>query len=90
MKMHFRHNILAAAPDDYQIEMLTINGSMPGPLIEANWGDDLVIHVTNNHPDNGYGTLSDSRCIGGNRALIKLRDFELRFTGTEFTKRKPH
>ncbi|KAH8894446.1 hypothetical protein GQ53DRAFT_779958 [Thozetella sp. PMI_491] len=32
---------------------LTYNGSYPGPLIEADWGDILTVHVTNNLPDNG-------------------------------------
>ncbi|KAK8046687.1 hypothetical protein PG996_014751 [Apiospora saccharicola] len=29
------------------------NGTYPGPLIEACWGDDIVIHVTNKLQDNG-------------------------------------
>lgn len=29
------------------------NGTYPGPLIEACWGDDIVIHVTNKIQDNG-------------------------------------
>jgi hypothetical protein len=31
----------------------TFNGTVPGPQIMADWGDTLVIHVTNNLPDNG-------------------------------------
>jgi FtsP/CotA-like multicopper oxidase with cupredoxin domain len=34
--------------------MLLFNNTFPGPLIEADWGDELVIHVTNNLEDNGY------------------------------------
>lgn len=29
------------------------NKQFPGPLIEACWGDELVIHVTNNYDKNG-------------------------------------
>lgn len=32
---------------------MTFNGTVPGPAIVADWGDNLVIHVTNNLPDNG-------------------------------------
>lgn len=32
---------------------MTFNGSMPGPPIIANWGDDLVNRVTNNMQSNG-------------------------------------
>ena len=32
---------------------MTFNGTMPGPPIIANWGDNLVIHVTNNLPSDG-------------------------------------
>jgi hypothetical protein len=43
------------APDGVSREMMVYNGSFPGPLIEANWGDTLVIHVTNNLSNaNGY------------------------------------
>lgn len=33
--------------------MLTFNGTYPGPLIEANWGDTVVVHVTNGFENNG-------------------------------------
>ncbi|KAK8111318.1 uncharacterized protein PG998_007775 [Apiospora kogelbergensis] len=29
------------------------NGTYPGPVIEACWGDQIVVHVTNRIPDNG-------------------------------------
>jgi hypothetical protein len=32
---------------------LAINGQVPGPAIECNWGDNVVIDVTNNLSDNG-------------------------------------
>ena len=39
--------------DGYERSCMTFNGTMPGPAIIANWGDDLVIHVTNNMYSNG-------------------------------------
>ncbi|KAL4959704.1 oxidoreductase tpcJ [Aspergillus stella-maris] len=41
------------APDGYERQMLAFNGTSPGPLIEADWGDELVIHVTNALEHNG-------------------------------------
>ncbi|KAH6653398.1 Cupredoxin [Truncatella angustata] len=41
------------APDGYEREVLVFNGSMPGPTIEADWGDEVVVHITNGIPDNG-------------------------------------
>jgi FtsP/CotA-like multicopper oxidase with cupredoxin domain len=32
---------------------MTFNGTIPGPAIIADWGDNLVIHVTNNLEHNG-------------------------------------
>lgn len=32
---------------------LAVNGQVPGPAIECNWGDNVVIDVTNNMSDNG-------------------------------------
>ncbi|POS75460.1 laccase [Diaporthe helianthi] len=40
-------------PDGVGTTCQTINGTMPGPLIMADWGDRLNIHVTNNLPVNG-------------------------------------
>lgn len=40
-------------PDGYERTCKTFNGSMPGPPIIADWGDELVIHVTNNLKTNG-------------------------------------
>jgi FtsP/CotA-like multicopper oxidase with cupredoxin domain len=37
--------------------VLVFNGTSPGPRLEANWGDNLVIHVTNELTDNGYATF---------------------------------
>lgn len=41
------------APDGYQRKCLTANGTIPGPAITANWGDEVVVHVTNNIATNG-------------------------------------
>lgn len=46
------------APDGYEREVQVFNGSLPGPLIEADWGDEVVIHVTNAIPDNGYMAMN--------------------------------
>ncbi|BGP40987.1 hypothetical protein JCM10450v2_004993 [Rhodotorula kratochvilovae] len=35
------------SPDGYHRSMLVVNGQYPGPLIEANNGDTIVVHVTN-------------------------------------------
>ncbi|KAI1269263.1 laccase-1 [Xylariaceae sp. FL1019] len=44
---------LTCAPDGVDRYCLTFNGTVPGPLITADWGDTLRVHVTNNLPDNG-------------------------------------
>ncbi|KAK0749196.1 laccase with copper binding domain [Schizothecium vesticola] len=36
------------APDGYERDVLLVNGAFPGPLIEVNWGDKVVVHVHNN------------------------------------------
>lgn len=36
-----------AAPDGVERTVLTVNGSFPGPTIIADWGDTVVVHVTN-------------------------------------------
>lgn len=42
------------SPDGYlKTEGKVINGSYPGPLIEACWGDDITVHVTNYLKTNG-------------------------------------
>ncbi|KAB8230045.1 multicopper oxidase-domain-containing protein [Aspergillus alliaceus] len=39
--------------DGYERPCMTFNGTMPGPPIVADWGDNLRIHVTNNMKSNG-------------------------------------
>lgn len=42
-----------ASPDGYARTVLTVNGSIPGPTIYANWGDDVKVHVHNGLANNG-------------------------------------
>ncbi|KAL1301802.1 hypothetical protein AAFC00_005994 [Neodothiora populina] len=35
------------APDGVEMPMIVVNNQYPGPLIEANWGDWIVVEVTN-------------------------------------------
>ncbi|KAF2102300.1 hypothetical protein NA57DRAFT_35573 [Rhizodiscina lignyota] len=44
-----------ASPDGVERIVLAVNGSIPGPTIEANWGDTVVVHVTNSLENNGTG-----------------------------------
>lgn len=44
---------ITAAPDGVDRIVLAINGSVPGPTIIADWGDEVVVHVTNNLANNG-------------------------------------
>lgn len=41
------------APDGYERYCQTFNGTVPGPTLFADWGDTLIIHVTNNLEHNG-------------------------------------
>lgn len=41
------------APDGVERLMMVYNNSYPGPLLTANWGDWIVVHVTNNLQNNG-------------------------------------
>ena len=38
------------SPDGIARPAFLVNGQMPGPMIEANWGDTIVVHLTNNMP----------------------------------------
>jgi FtsP/CotA-like multicopper oxidase with cupredoxin domain len=40
------------APDGYEREMFKINGQFPGPTLEIDEGDDVVILVKNDSPYN--------------------------------------
>jgi FtsP/CotA-like multicopper oxidase with cupredoxin domain len=39
------------SPDGFERTVWSVNGQQPGPLIQANKGDRLVINVTNNFGD---------------------------------------
>lgn len=41
------------APDGIARIALTVNGQLPGPVIEANWGDTVMVTVNNKLQDNG-------------------------------------
>ena len=45
------------APDGYQRDVLLVNGAFPGPLIEANWGDKIIVNVHNNITAPEEGTV---------------------------------
>ncbi|EEA21273.1 hypothetical protein TMatcc_009325 [Talaromyces marneffei ATCC 18224] len=49
-----REEILA--PDGIPRYTQVINGSVPGPTIHANWGDEVVVHVTNQLSSSNNGT----------------------------------
>ncbi|CAI7601011.1 unnamed protein product [Penicillium pancosmium] len=38
---------VTVAPDGYSRTAMAVNGSIPGPTIQASWGDNVVVHVTN-------------------------------------------
>ncbi|PYH68064.1 multicopper oxidase [Aspergillus vadensis CBS 113365] len=44
-----------AAPDGVELPVQLINGSFPGPTIIADWGDTVIVHVTNSLQSNGTG-----------------------------------
>ena len=45
---------ITLAPDGWERQVLAFNGQIPGPTIEANWGDEIVVHVQNNLENNGH------------------------------------
>lgn len=49
-----REEILA--PDGVPRYVQVINGSIPGPTIHANWGDEVVVHVRNDLSSSNNGT----------------------------------
>ncbi|GAA5967216.1 hypothetical protein JCM21900_003585 [Sporobolomyces salmonicolor] len=44
---YFTVEEIPGAPDGFERNMLVVNRQFPGPLIEANQGDTLVVHVQN-------------------------------------------
>ncbi|RFU27546.1 hypothetical protein B7463_g8797, partial [Scytalidium lignicola] len=45
-----------AAPDGLSRSVMAINGSIPGPTLFADWGDEVVVHVTNSLSTSTNGT----------------------------------
>ncbi|KAF2123067.1 laccase Lcc4 [Lophiotrema nucula] len=41
------------SPDGFARPGMTVNGSIPGPTITADWGDEIVVHIINNLSTNG-------------------------------------
>ncbi|KAL4898051.1 Cupredoxin [Aspergillus ambiguus] len=52
----FNIDEVAIAPDGYLRTAMAINGSIPGPTIYADWGDHVVVHVTNHLQEAKNGT----------------------------------
>jgi FtsP/CotA-like multicopper oxidase with cupredoxin domain len=48
---YFNLEQVTVSPDGRSRFATAINGSIPGPTIEANWGDEVVVHLTNSLPD---------------------------------------
>ncbi|KAJ5983636.1 Multicopper oxidase type 3 [Penicillium waksmanii] len=46
-KYYFDIQEVTVAPDGYSRTAMAVNGSIPGPTIQADWGDNVVVHVTN-------------------------------------------
>ncbi|KAI0397922.1 multicopper oxidase [Xylariaceae sp. FL0594] len=46
-------NTTTAAVDGVERIVLTMNGTIPGPTLFADWGDEVVVHVRNGLRDNG-------------------------------------
>lgn len=44
---YFNLEQVTVAPDGYSRIAYAVNGSIPGPTIIADWGDTVVVHVTN-------------------------------------------
>ena len=53
VEYHMAISNTTIAPDGVPRIGLVINGQMPGPLIEASWGDTVVIHLENQLQNNG-------------------------------------
>jgi hypothetical protein len=47
---------LTLAPDGFSRPVMTINGTIPGPTIFADWGDWVVVHVKNSLTTSKNGT----------------------------------
>ncbi|KAL1847420.1 hypothetical protein Plec18167_005191 [Paecilomyces lecythidis] len=52
----FELNDVTIAPDGYPRTAMAVNGTIPGPTIFADWGDNVVVHVKNNLTVSQNGT----------------------------------
>ncbi|TKA31369.1 hypothetical protein B0A50_02214 [Salinomyces thailandicus] len=44
---------ISMSPDGYERQVLAVNGQFPGPVLEANWGDNVQITIRNQMSNNG-------------------------------------
>jgi FtsP/CotA-like multicopper oxidase with cupredoxin domain len=47
---------VTVAPDGYSRPAMAINGSIPGPTIIADWGDEVIVHVINSLTTSNNGS----------------------------------
>ncbi|KAM7201096.1 laccase 2 [Rhypophila sp. PSN 637] len=55
VRRYYTYNVVSKtiAPNGVPKQAILFDGQYPGPLLEACWGDELVITVTNSLPDQG-------------------------------------
>lgn len=53
---YFELTDVTVAPDGYSRSAMAVNGSIPGPTIYADWGDNVVVHVKNSLTTSKNGT----------------------------------
>lgn len=53
VEYYFEIQNITLAPDGVSRQVQAVNGSIPGPTIEADWGDTIVVHVSNAVTANG-------------------------------------
>ena len=49
---------VTVAPDGYSRSAMAVNGTIPGPTLFADWGDTVVVHVTNSLTTSLNGTYT--------------------------------
>ncbi|KAJ5390737.1 CAZyme family AA1 [Penicillium cataractarum] len=47
---------VTVAPDGVSRPAMAVNGTIPGPTIYADWGDEVIVHVTNHLDESKNGT----------------------------------
>lgn len=47
---------VTVAPDGVSRTAMAVNGTIPGPTLFADWGDTVVVHVSNNLTTSNNGT----------------------------------